>query len=108
MKFPDLRAKAEQLGVDKAVTQVTDKAAELAAKNKGTVTTWADKAGRVVDEKTGGKYHDQVAKAQKGLATGVDKLAARRPGTGEAAPPPADPVTPVDPMPPSDPTTSGR
>lgn len=107
MKLSDLRAKAEQLGVDKAVKQAADKAAELAAKNKGTVSTWADKAGKAVDEKTGGKYHDKIAKGQAGLATGVDKLAGRHPGTrtGTAATPPVDPVTPVDTTPSTDRTT---
>jgi hypothetical protein len=101
MKFSDLKAKAEQLGVDKAVKQAAEKAAQLAAENKGTVSTWVDKAGRTVDEKTGGKYTDKVEKAKTGVTGGVDKLAARHPGTGQ----PAAPAPQADAAP-SGPTTA--
>lgn len=120
MNLSDLRAKAEQLGVDKAVKQAVDKAAELAANNRNTVSSWVDKAGKVVDEKTSGKYHDTIVKAQHGVATGVDKLASRHPAT--AATPPVDPgapmgtapvdTTPLDTppvdTPPVDPSAPGR
>ncbi|HYN29420.1 MAG TPA: antitoxin [Dermatophilaceae bacterium] len=99
MKFSDLKAKAEQLGVDKAARRASEKAAELAAKNKDTVGTWVDKAATTVDSKTGGKYADKVEKVKGGVTSGVDKLAAQAP----SATTPADAASPMGATPPVDP-----
>jgi hypothetical protein len=49
--------------------------------NKNTVTGGIDKAGDVVDDKTGGKFESQVDKGQDTAKDAVDKLG------GDEAPP---------------------
>ena len=50
-----------------------DKLKELASKNKGAVDSAIDKAGDIVDQKTQGKYTQQVDKAQDAAKNAVDK-----------------------------------
>lgn len=90
----DLPHKAEKLAQEasKAAHQATEKAAELAHQNKDKVSDLLDKAGKVVDDKTGGKHADKIAKAKEQVAKGVGKLAEKRPGAGaEAAETPEEP-----------------
>lgn len=93
MNFSDLKAKVEQLSQSDAARKATEKAGSLAHEHRGTVTSWVDKAGRVVDEKTHGKYHGSIGKVQTGVATGIDKIAGQQPGPGTnpgaPTPPPA-------------------
>ena len=51
-----------------------DKLKDLASKNKGAVDTVIDKAGDIVDQKTQGKYAQQVDKAQDAAKQAVDKM----------------------------------
>jgi hypothetical protein len=62
--------------------------------NKDTVKGGIDKAGDVVDDKTGGKFEGQVDKAQDTAKGAVDKM-----GGDEA--PPAPPAAPAPPAPPA-------
>lgn len=50
------------------------KAKDAAADNKDKVKEGIEKAGDVVDEKTGGKYADHVDKGQEAASDFVDKL----------------------------------
>lgn len=51
-----------------------DKAKDLAAENEDQVDDAIDKAGDVIDEKTGGKYSDQVDKGQEAAKDFVEGL----------------------------------
>ena len=50
-----------------------DKLKDLASKNKGAVDSAIDKAGDIVDQKTQGKYAQQVDKAQDVAKKVVEK-----------------------------------
>jgi len=50
-----------------------DKLKDLASKNKGAVDTAIDKAGDAVDQKTQGKYAQQVDKVQDAAKKIVEK-----------------------------------
>ncbi len=51
-----------------------DKAKDLAAENKDKVEDGIEKAGDFIDEKTGGKYADQVDKGQEAAEDFVEGL----------------------------------
>ncbi len=50
-----------------------DKVKDLVSKNKGAVEGAIDKAGDIVDQKTQGKYAQQVDKVQEAAKKAVDK-----------------------------------
>jgi MT0933-like antitoxin protein len=50
-----------------------DKAKDLLSKNADKVEQAIDKAGDVIDDKTGGKYKDTVDKVQDAAKNAVDK-----------------------------------
>ena len=50
-----------------------DKVKDLMSKNKGAVESAIDKAGDVVDQKTQGKYAQQVERVQDAAKKAVDK-----------------------------------
>src|SRR5262245_747549 len=88
------------------------------AKVQGTVATHSDsikggidKAGGVVDDKTGGKYTDKVTSAQETGKNVVDSLAGNKPAGGETPGPTATGPEPSGPEPsgpePSGPETNG-
>lgn len=58
------------MGID----DITDKAKDLAADHKDKVKEGIDKAGDAVDEKTGGKYSEQVEKGEEAAKDYVDDL----------------------------------
>lgn len=100
-----LKEKVEQLAdeADKLTRQAAGKLGEVTHDNRDKVEGFLDKAASKVDEQTGGKYSDKIAKARESASKGVDKVEEQRtqggepaPGTsGHAAPPPAaPPVTP--------------
>jgi hypothetical protein len=51
-----------------------DKAKDLAAENKDAVKEGIDKAGDLVDEKTGGEYSDQIEKGEETAKDFVEDL----------------------------------
>jgi antitoxin protein of toxin-antitoxin system len=58
-----------------------DKLKDLASKNKGAVDSAIDKAGDIVDQKTQGKYAQQVDKAQDAAKKAVDKTPPQSPSS---------------------------
>jgi MT0933-like antitoxin protein len=58
-----------------------DKVKDLLSKNADKVDTGIDKAGDVVDDKTQGKYAEQVDKVQEAAKKAVDKTDPNNPQT---------------------------
>jgi hypothetical protein len=58
-----------------------DKVKDLMSKNKGAVGGAIDKAGDVVDQKTQGKYAQQVDKVQDAAKNAVDKAPPQDPSS---------------------------
>ncbi|HNJ78780.1 MAG TPA: antitoxin [Marmoricola sp.] len=75
----DLDRRANELAIqaERGVNLAMDKASELASQHQGEIASWLDRAGEMVDEKTQGKYAEQVAKVREGLSTSLGKLADR-------------------------------
>jgi hypothetical protein len=78
-------------------------AGEQVERHEGQIKDTLGKITEFVNEKTGGKYTDQVSKAASFLERGVDMMAAQSPGpqgSGEdssSTPPPASPAPPSGP-----------
>ena len=51
------------MGLTDKFKDLTDLAKETAAEHKDEVNQAVQKAGQLADERTGGRYHDQIAKA---------------------------------------------
>lgn len=51
-----------------------DKAGDLAKEHEDKIEAGIDKVGDIIDEKTGGKYSEQVDQAQKTANEQLDKL----------------------------------
>lgn len=90
-----------------AAQQAKHKAGQFAHDNKDKFAGMLGKLGAKIDEKTQGKYHDKIGKAQDAALKGADKLAEQRPGasgagtdqpgaTGQTGPT-DDQVPPIDP-----------
>ncbi|MFC6704515.1 Rv0909 family putative TA system antitoxin [Flexivirga alba] len=79
-----------------AAQQAKEKAGKLAHDNRDKFAGVLGKLTSKIDEKTQGKYHDKLEKAQDAALKGADKLAEQRPdaGDGEAPTPPAPGQTP--------------
>lgn len=82
-----------------AAQQAKEKAGQLAHDNKDKFAGMLGKLTSKIDEKTQGKYHDKLEKAQDAALKGADKLADQRPDaatgeTGDTPPPPAPGQTP--------------
>lgn len=75
-KIKDTAAKATEAAT-KAAQAATEKAAELAVEHGDKVAagagTLVEKAGSVVDAKTGGKYAEHIEKAKGAVVDGVTK-----------------------------------
>ncbi len=107
-KFEE-QADAALKGAMKLVGQARAKAGELTHDNRSKIDQAMDKVGRLVDEKTGGKYHDTVEKVKAQAAKGVDFVEKERGSgppqahTGPAdsasgtTPPMASPIPPYTP-----------
>lgn len=82
-----------------AAQQAKERAGQLAHDNRDKFAGALGKLASKIDEKTQGKYHDKLEKAQDAALKGADKLAEQRPhdtdggdasgGSGEV--PPTDP-----------------
>lgn len=77
-----------------AAQQVKEKAGQLAHDNKDKFAGMLGKLTSKIDEKTQGKYHDKLEKAQDAALKGADKLAEQRPDAGNGQTPPAGPTPP--------------
>jgi hypothetical protein len=56
-----------------------DKVKDVLSKNADKVETAIDKAGDVVDQKTQGKYSEQIDKAQEAAKNAIDKTDPKTP-----------------------------
>jgi len=66
-----------------------EKLQDTVAAHADSIKGGIDKAGSVVDGKTGGKYTDKVTTAQEKSKDLVDGLAGGKPGSGPEGDPPA-------------------
>lgn len=64
----------------KAFGKARVRAGELAHQNRAKIDQTLDKAGKFVDDKTGGKYHDTVEKVKAQAAKGVEFVENERHG----------------------------
>lgn len=64
-----------------------EKAKDTAAEHKDQISEAMEKAERSADERTGGQYHDQIAKAGETVKSYLEKL---QPPAAEEEPPAAD------------------
>ena len=90
MSFAEnLKAKIKDADVEKQLTELVDegeklvadavsKAGDIAHDKREDVEGWLDKASGAINDKTEGKYADQVTKVRDTLLSGLDKLAERR------------------------------
>lgn len=89
-----LREKAEQLQVErrleqlgaataKAVDEAKSRLGTVAHDNQAKVEAMLDKAGATIDERTGGKYGQTVAKVKSQLSHVVETVAQQRPTAPE-------------------------
>ncbi len=100
-----LKAKLDELELERHLKEAAVQAEELARTaigkagevvhtNSDKISAFLDKAGASIDEKTEGKYAEQVAKVRGLVDTGVAKIAEQRPGaTGEPGAGPDTPAT---------------
>lgn len=118
-----LKAKLEELEIErhlnelvdeteKVVGQAVGKVGELTHQRRGDIDGFLDRASETINEKTDGKYADQVSRVVLQVREGVTRLAAHRPVDDAGDPAgPAEPTAlpeahvPHDPIDPSDPTT---
>ncbi|MFJ6529559.1 antitoxin [Streptomyces longwoodensis] len=69
-----------------------DKVSDLAQQHGGKITHGIDKAAKVVDERTKGKYSDQIHTGSGKAKGAMDRLAHKDDGTAPpSAPPPSAP-----------------
>lgn len=81
-----------------AAQQAKERAGQLAHDNRDKFAGVLGKLASKIDEKTQGKYHDKIEKAQDAALKGADKLAEQRPHEAEgdtAAPGSAAPEAPA-------------
>ena len=97
--FDNLKGKADQL---------KEKASGLVDQHGDKIDKGLDKAGEIVDQKTGGKYTEQIATGKAKAREQLDNLDGRKddfpPGDARRAAAPIDPATPIPPAEPIDPT----
>ena len=98
--FDNLKGKADQL---------KEKASGLVDQHGDNIDQGLDKAGEIVDQKTGGKYTDKIATGKTKAREQLDNLDGRkddfpRRRLVDEQPSPIDPATPIPPAEPIDPT----
>lgn len=84
--------------IERAVVDAVEKVGGLAHERRPDIDGWLDKASEAINDRTEGRYADQVASLRGQIEYGVDKVAAQRaidePPTGSPAgeipPPPLD------------------
>ena len=84
------------------------KATEVVDKHGDNVSSGLDKAGELVDKKTGGKHHDKIDKAKSTAGDALDKLDGKNddiPDDPPSTPPPGSPP-PGSPAPSTPPSRS--
>ena len=93
--FDNLKGKADQL---------REKASGLVDQHGDTIDKGLDKAGEIVDQKTGGKYTEKIATGKAKAREQLDNLDGRKDDFVDEQPSPIDPAEPIPPAEPIDPT----
>jgi ElaB/YqjD/DUF883 family membrane-anchored ribosome-binding protein len=83
------------MGISDALRQLTKKAESTAAEHKDQIKEAVEKAEATADQRSGGKYHEQITGAAAKAKSYVDRL---EPATGEQ---PAPGPSPPDAEPPA-------
>jgi uncharacterized protein YjbJ (UPF0337 family) len=83
----------------KSMDDIKDKLTDAVDEHGPKIAEGVDKAATVVDQKTGGKYHDHIDKASGAVKGAVGKLDSGKPGST-----PTDPTDPTTPTTPADPS----
>jgi ElaB/YqjD/DUF883 family membrane-anchored ribosome-binding protein len=83
------------MGISDRLKQLTKRAEDTAAEHKDQIKEAVEKAEVTADQKTGGKYHEQIADAAAKAQSYVDKL------EPDATEKPPAPVTPPGGEPPA-------
>ena len=73
------------MGLADRLSQLTKRAKDTAAEHKDQVEQTLQKAAAAADQRTGGKYHDQIAKAETKAEGYVENLEPPEPGSPEQA-----------------------
>jgi MT0933-like antitoxin protein len=93
--FDNLKGKADQL---------KEKASGLVDQHGDKIDKGLNKAGEIVDQKTGGKYTEQIATGKAKAREQLDNLDGRKDDFPQETPPaPIDPAAPIPPAEPIDP-----
>ncbi len=98
----DLKSKIKDADVEKQLTALVDdathlmeaavgKAGTVAYDKRDDVEVWLDSAAGKVNERTDGKYAENLAKAQAAFLTGIDKIAEQRPSHKDTTTPSGPP-----------------
>jgi hypothetical protein len=82
------------MGISDRLKQLTKRAEDTAAEHKDQIKEAVEKAEVTADQRTGGKYHDQIAGAAAKAQSYVDRL---EPDAAEKPPPPATQAPEGDP-----------
>jgi antitoxin protein of toxin-antitoxin system len=67
--------------------KLKSKATETVDKHGGKITQGLDKAGELVDKKTGGKHHDKIEKGKSSAKDALDKLDGKNDDIPDTKPP---------------------
>jgi ABC-type transporter Mla subunit MlaD len=81
--FESRTDKGAQMGLADRLSQLTKRARDTAAEHKDQVEQTLQKAAAAADQRTGGKYHDQIAKAETKAKSYVENLEPAQPGSPE-------------------------
>ena len=82
--------KEAAVDLERAVVTGVEKAGSLAHERRSDIEGWLDRVASAVNERTEGRYADQLAGVREQIESGVDRLAEHR------AEPPAPPAPPLD------------
>lgn len=80
-------------------SDVRDRVSKKVADNEGTLRGTLGKAARFLDEKTGGKYSEQIGKAETAVGDGIGRVAAQSGGQADPQAPGATAGDGTDPPP---------
>jgi DNA-binding protein H-NS len=86
--------KGEPMGISDRLKGLRRKAEDTAGEHKDQIKAAVEKAEVTADQRTEGKYHDQIAKAGAKVEEYVDNL---KPGSGDAGAAPAPDEPPAAP-----------
>jgi DNA-binding protein H-NS len=95
MIVPPTLSERSHVGISDRLKQLTKKAENTAAEHKDQIKDAVEKAEVTADQRSGGKYHEQIAGAAAKAEAYVDKLepdASEKPRPPAAAPPAEPPA----------------